>query len=628
MSEEDRPLVNLKPLILEWLTKWKNDVSRFGSKMEFVYKNAMRSLKETTDPVFTIQDVRKIKFFGDKLTDRIHQQLKQHCQETGMRFPGTLEEELPSSQSSITTKKSVKQVDPNKPKRTRKTSYVPKPHSGGFAILVGLYVADRSGIDSLCKSELQERAQEYCSESMTKSKTGSHYTAWSSMKTLISNGMVDVEQKRNAYYSLTDDGRELARKLTAYLEKQDIHPSNQVHDNDSLVSSNQAKTQRSSSQSSTYRPPFNSIFEYSNDDDSDIECLPLTCDGSSSQKANGICSQSSTFSSASQLSSQISSQLTSSSRFCLKPGSFDIVLLVDTREQASGVSSDLKKTAIISEFIKHDIKAEMRTLPAGDFTWIAKEKSSSNGLSNGIFSRSGELVLDVVIERKRVDDLASSIQDGRFHEQKHRLKKSGVRRPTYLVENLTPGSGCSVPYRGLLTAVTNSQVIDGFSIKCTNSNSETMMYLACMTNYLKKQFGNKCLFSCSHEETQNPETVLPDDHFITFNEFEKSSRKITNFSVKEMFLKHLLQFRGLSVVKAKAITDVYPTIKDLLSAYEACSSEKERENLLSQIKSQGMNKAVGPVASKKVYRFYTFQAKKTEKSPALMTLEEDEEDSV
>ena len=33
-----------------------------------------------------------------------------------------------------------------------------------------------------------------------------------------------------------------------------------------------------------------------------------------------------------------------------------------------------------------------------------------------------------------MDDLASSIKDGRFREQKFRLKKCGLSHPVYLVE--------------------------------------------------------------------------------------------------------------------------------------------------------------------------------------------------
>jgi hypothetical protein len=48
--------------------------------------------------------------------------------------------------------------------------------------------------------------------------------------------------------------------------------------------------------------------------------------------------------------------------------------------------------------------------------------------------QSSVLVLDCVVERKTVNDLASSIVDGRYEEQKCRLQDCGVANCVYLVE--------------------------------------------------------------------------------------------------------------------------------------------------------------------------------------------------
>lgn len=52
------------------------------------------------------------------------------------------------------------------------------------------------------------------------------------------------------------------------------------------------------------------------------------------------------------------------------------------------------------------VMLEVRKLTVGDFAWICRNKEGQ------------ELLLPYLIERKRLDDLASSIKDGRFHEQK------------------------------------------------------------------------------------------------------------------------------------------------------------------------------------------------------------------
>ena len=55
---------SIKPLLKEWLTLWKNTASRTGSKMEFVYKNALKSLTSYSEPIYSEKDCIKIKYFG------------------------------------------------------------------------------------------------------------------------------------------------------------------------------------------------------------------------------------------------------------------------------------------------------------------------------------------------------------------------------------------------------------------------------------------------------------------------------------------------------------------------------------------------------------------------------------
>lgn len=61
---------------------------------------------------------------------------------------------------------------------------------------------------------------------------------------------------------------------------------------------------------------------------------------------------------------------------------------------------------VISELSSLNVTFEMRRLSVGDFAWICRDRSGK------------ELMLPYILERKRLDDLSGSIQDGRFHEQK------------------------------------------------------------------------------------------------------------------------------------------------------------------------------------------------------------------
>lgn len=76
-----------------------------------------------------------------------------------------------------------------------------------------------------------------------------------------------------------------------------------------------------------------------------------------------------------------------------------------------------RKQAVQKELRKNGVNFDIRKLNVGDFLWVAREKVRPiPGRLHLPPAR--ELVLDYVVERKRKDDLAGSIKDGRYKEQK------------------------------------------------------------------------------------------------------------------------------------------------------------------------------------------------------------------
>lgn len=97
--------------------------------------------------------------------------------------------------------------------------------------------------------------------------------------------------------------------------------------------------------------------------------------------------------------------------FFLQPSEFDVHLVLDTRE----IRAKQDRDYIQEELTRKGVKPIMRSLDLGDALWVAKRKGSN---TLGSESENDEVVLDWVVERKRLDDLVGSIKDGRFHEQK------------------------------------------------------------------------------------------------------------------------------------------------------------------------------------------------------------------
>ncbi len=105
--------------------------------------------------------------------------------------------------------------------------------------------------------------------------------------------------------------------------------------------------------------------------------------------------------------------------FCLDPGTFKVVLLVDSAETSGGEQGGKsnRKAITVSELNKKKVDFEVRKLNVGDFAWVARESDPRAGCSPR------ELVLPHVVERKRIDDLIHSIRDTRYKEQKWRMAR-------------------------------------------------------------------------------------------------------------------------------------------------------------------------------------------------------------
>jgi crossover junction endonuclease MUS81 len=74
-------------------------------------------------------------------------------------------------------------------------------------------------------------------------------------------------------------------------------------------------------------------------------------------------------------------------------------------------------------------------------------------------------------------------------------------------------------------------------------------------------------------------------------------------SVRELFVKQLVQLHGLSVQKAQAIVERYPTPRALMAAYQTEGSAGEK--LLANICYSTLNRHIGPVISRTIHQFYT-----------------------
>uniref|UniRef100_A0A671KPP7 Crossover junction endonuclease MUS81 n=1 Tax=Sinocyclocheilus anshuiensis TaxID=1608454 RepID=A0A671KPP7_9TELE len=573
------------PLFLQWLTELRDSAKEKGLKTQYVYQKAINSLKKYPLPLKNGKEAKILQNFGDGICKILEERLQKHYRENGEGPQFSADGDFLSNKQ---TQKEVRKEKGSKKKR----EYVPQKRSGGYAVLLTLYrhtqMPGSKGF--MFRNELQTEAQPLCEKSFTVPDLGSKYTAWSSVSTLIQKDLL-VKTHNPARYSLTDQGLALAEKL-------DSEESGMAKEHVEQMSE-----------------------EEDSQDGPDVVDLTLEEEDEEEQEDKESCKSSerlATALSVNQARAHISesdatgkSQTLESGRTAmswhLPPGSYDIVLCVDVIETTGGSSG--RKQELVKELQRNCVTFDIRKLNVGDFLWVAREKVTP--VPGQLRPPVGkELVLDYIIERKRMDDLCGSIIDGRFREQKFRLKRCGLHKPIYLVEECgSAAAHLSLPESTLQQAIVNTQVVDGFFVKRVQDVKESAAYLTIMTRYLQKLYHNCTLFCRSRElegdgGDESEQTANLSCSLMAFTEFNYGAIKNKCQTVREVFARQLMQISGVSGDKAAAVLEHYSTVSSLLQAYDQCSSESEKEKLLSSIKYGKLKRNLGPALSRTIYQLY------------------------
>lgn len=194
----------------------------------------------------------------------------------------------------------------------------------------------------------------------------------------------------------------------------------------------------------------------------------------------------------------------------------------------------------------------------------------------------GEPVIHLVIERKTTNDLAASIRDGRYHEQKARILSTvPARHCAYIIES---ADGLSAPPGGMSESVFHGALMstmfrDGIHVILTRDVTETAAWIAAIFD--------RC--------TATPAKFAQDAGGTAPSEYTAcariKSRKIDNIDPPTCFLLQLGQIPGVSHALAKSIADRFPNWRALLAALDACGDETEQVAMLSKLPLVGQKKA-------------------------------------
>ena len=243
------------------------------------------------------------------------------------------------------------------------------------------------------------------------------------------------------------------------------------------------------------------------------------------------------------------------------------------------VSIDYREKALIDILNNDNFIFKCSNLPVGDICYTNDNE---------------EIIL--IIERKSADDLASSIKDGRYKEQKSRLFPlfdNNRHFIVYIVECLTNYKNKKqthgIPYSTLISALINTMVRDGCSVLISSSVDETATFIKSI---------HKCITTHGH--------VTPVSHVT-----EMKMKGDLN-TPKSCYISQLACVPSISIKIATSIAKIYPNMTELVNELVE-NDVKNISNIVindgddsdNNIKKRG--RKIGEKVSKKLYDYLLFE---------------------
>ncbi|KAJ5551009.1 hypothetical protein N7535_001052 [Penicillium sp. DV-2018c] len=558
------------PLLLGWIKEWLDEARERNSKGVTVYKRAYESMKACPLEFQHPSQAQQLNGLGPKLCDRLTDKLRAYCQENGLPMP-----EMPDKGGKRSSEGGADGQPAKKPRKAK--PYVPTLRSGPYALILGLGTQKENASQGMTKAQLIEVAQPYSDSSFTAPPDpNKFYTAWNSMKTLIQKDLVCEQGRPLRKYQLTEEGWEVAKRLQKTLPGAAQANSQAT----AATESQQSATPADADILQDEEPPMEIVDDLTEQDIANIEPI------------------------------------------FLPPKSFTIELVLDNREVRTKTDRDY----ISTELEKQGIRPQVRALEVGDAMWVAKCHDPTFLTRHG--EEGDEVMLDWIVERKRLDDLLMSIKDGRFHEQKFRLRRSGIKNVIYLVEEFTvihadSTSGNASAYQETITsAIASTQVVNQYFLKKTKHLDESIRYLSRMTLLLRKMFGVEdspsnddptiissrstvppapvsrvALIPGRRMATNSYLTILENlrsrdpsvTYGVSFTTFSALTSKTDVLTLRDVYLKMLMCTRGVTGEKAQEIQEIWPTPRHLVDAYMALEP-KDREMMIANRMSDAIGR--------------------------------------
>ena len=234
----------------------------------------------------------------------------------------------------------------------------------------------------------------------------------------------------------------------------------------------------------------------------------------------------------------------------------NIYLIVDLREKGAG--NENFRVEILNK-CSYPIPIEEKNLSLGDFTWIFKDQLDGE-----------EYMIDFIIERKTLNDLSASIVDGRYSEQKYRLKNSPYKKTYYLFEGteLNTHNNSNLSKDAINTAINNTINIHNIKFFRTLSTKDTVNKLIEIDSNIRKNF-----------------SFLKDinGQKITYKKYLEIFAKTKNSSVEEIFLRQLRCFEHCGKKCVEVLNSCFQTPIEFYKLIQGLKKENVDEKNMEEI---------------------------------------------
>ena len=202
-------------------------------------------------------------------------------------------------------------------------------------------------------------------------------------------------------------------------------------------------------------------------------------------------------------------------------------------------------------------------------------------------------ILVLIIERKTISDLSSSVKDGRYREQKARLilKSRENIKVMYIIEDDKQKKYSNYNHNlnssTILSCIVNTMLRDGLFVYRTKSIEDTVDIILKISDQLKKN-GKYILENGKTNKQQK---------FDYINSLNQKKKENVNKNI--CFINQLCQVPGVSAKIGELIAIEYTCMSDLIRCYETI---KDPEKMLIDIPIND-KRNLGPCLSDRIYKY-------------------------